>query len=111
MGKGYQVRIRRKKTANLRNRLQRMHMAGFEKGKVKPTLVREAIPNESQLSLLGVLQDGIESLFFGDFHLGVGPTRNFHNHVEDGTSFIGEKRNVMERGEDGSVLLQEDAVL
>ena len=74
-------------------------------------MVREAVPDESQLPLFDVLFDGIEWLFFRNLHFGVGPTRDFDDHVEDATIKIGKEGNVMERGEDCSSLLGVNTVV
>jgi hypothetical protein len=60
-------------------------------------VVREAVPHVAQATLLDILLDGVERLLFGNFHLGIGPARDFDDHVEDAITLIGEKRNVMER--------------
>ena len=60
------------------------------------TMVREAVPNIAQLALLDVLFDGIEGLLLGDLHLGVGPTRNLDDHVEDVLVDVGEEGDVVE---------------
>ncbi|ELU40304.1 hypothetical protein AG1IA_05667 [Rhizoctonia solani AG-1 IA] len=46
-------------------------------------MVGEAVADKTELALLNVLLDGIERLLLGDFHLGVGPTRNLDNHVQN----------------------------
>lgn len=48
------------------------------------SMVGEAVSDESELSLLCVLEDWVELLVFGDFHLCVGPSGNLYDHVEDG---------------------------
>ena len=46
-------------------------------------LVGKAIGDESQFALLHVLLDGIHLFAEVDFHLSVGPARNFDDHVEN----------------------------
>jgi len=68
------------------------------------TVVGEAVANETQTTLLDVLLDGIEWLFLGYLEFGVGPAGDFDNHVEDAIALVGKERNVVEGGDDGSVL-------
>jgi hypothetical protein len=58
------------------------------------SVVGETVPDESELALLDVLLDGVEGLFLGDLHLGVGPSRNLDDHVEDGLGLIGKEGNI-----------------
>jgi hypothetical protein len=44
------------------------------------TVVGEAVTDETELALLGVLEDGVEGLLLADLHLGVGPAGNLNNH-------------------------------
>jgi len=60
-------------------------------------VVREAVTDIAKLASLDVLFDGVEGLFLGDFHLGIGPSRNLDDHVEDAILLISVERNVMER--------------
>lgn len=87
-------------------------MANLREGAVVPnvTVVGEAVTNETQTTLLDVLFDGIERLLLGDLELGVGPTGDLDNHVEDTIALIGEERNVVEGGDDGSVLFRMDTM-
>ena len=48
------------------------------------SMVREAVSDETELALLGVLEDWVESLALADLHLCVGPSGYLDNHVEDG---------------------------
>ena len=70
----------------------------------------EAIANETQATLLDVLLDWIEWLLLGDLELCVGPTRDLDNHVEDAIALVGKKRDVVEWGDDGSILFRIDAM-
>jgi len=74
------------------------------------TVMGEAVSNETQTTFLDVLLDGVEWLLLGDLKLGVGPTRDLHNHVEDAIALVGKERDVVERGDDGSVLFRIDAM-
>ena len=56
----------------------------------------ETVPDESESTLFDILFDRIEQLLLADFHLRVGPSRNFHDHVEDAVVLISEERDVME---------------
>lgn len=68
-------------------------------------MVRETVADETQTVLFHVLLDGIEGLLLGDFHLGVGPTRDFDNHVEDAVVLISKERNIVEGRDDRAILL------
>ena len=74
-------------------------------------MVREAIADVAQLALFDVLFDGVKGLLLGDLHLGVGPTRNLDDHVEDVLVDIGEEGDVVEGRDDAAVLLDEHTVL
>ena len=74
-------------------------------------MVREAIADVAQLALFDVLFDGVKGLLLGDLHLGVGPTRNLDNHVQDALVGVGEQRNVMEGRYDSSILFDEDTMV
>ena len=58
--------------------------------------VGETVADEAQLALLCVLLDRVEIFFFGCFHLGVGPTRNLNDHVEDAVVAVCKEGDVME---------------
>jgi hypothetical protein len=64
------------------------------------TMMREAVTNVAQSIPLHILLDRIEELFLGDFHLGVGPSRDFDNHVENPIGLVDEEGDVMERRDD-----------
>jgi len=85
---------------------------GLRESTVVPdvAVVGEAVANETQATLLNVLFDGVERFVLGDLKLGVGPTRDLYNHVEDAIVLVGKERNVVEGGDDGSVLFRIDAV-
>ena len=74
-------------------------------------MVGETVTDVAQLSTLDVLFDWVEGLLLGDFHLGVGPTGNLDDHVEDAIGLVGEQRNVVPRRDDLSLLLSEHTVL
>jgi hypothetical protein len=61
------------------------------------TVVGETVPHESELSLLDVLLDGVEGFLLGDLHLGVGPSGNLDDHVQDGLGLVGEEGDVTAR--------------
>jgi len=61
------------------------------------TFVRETVSYETKFTLLGILEDRVELFFFRDFEFGVGPTRDLDDHVQDGSLFVGEEGNVVER--------------
>ena len=75
------------------------------------TVVREAVTDVTETALLDILLDGVERLLLRDFHLGVGPTGNLDDHVEDAIGLVGEQRNVVPRRDDLSLLLSEHTVL
>ena len=59
----------------------------------------EAVANEAELALLGILLDGVEKLLLGDLHLGIGPTWDLDNHVQDGLLVVGIEGDVVEGGD------------
>ena len=59
------------------------------------TMVGEAVANVTQSTFLDILLDGVKWFFFRGLHLGVGPTGNLNDHVEDTVVLVGEKRNVV----------------
>ena len=75
------------------------------------TVVGEAVADETQAALLDVLFDGVEGLLLADFHLGVGPAGDLDDHVEDAIVPVGEKRDVVEGGDDLAVSFDEDSVI
>ena len=74
------------------------------------TVVGKAVTNETQTTLLGILLDGVEQLLLGDLELGIAPTGNLNNHVEDTIALIGKERDVVEGGNDSSVFFGIDTV-
>lgn len=74
-------------------------------------MVGEAVADETQAALLGVLLDGVKGFLLGYFHLGVGPTGDLDDHVEDAIVLVGEKRDVVEGGHDSAVLLDVDSMI
>ena len=87
-------------------------LADLREGTIVPdvAVVGEAVAHVAQATLLDVLFDGVERLLLGDFHLGVGPAGNLDDHVEYAIALIGEERDVVERGDDLAILLDEDAM-
>lgn len=75
------------------------------------TVVGETVSDVSELALFNVLLDRVERLFLGDLHLGVGPSGNLDNHVEDSLGLVGKERNVVEGRNDLALLLDVDTVL
>ena len=73
-------------------------------------VVGETVANETQTTLLDVLLNGIEGIPFGDLELGVGPTGDLDNHVEDAIALIGKERDVVEGRDDSSTVFRVDAV-
>ena len=61
------------------------------------SVVGETVSDETELALLDVLLDRVERLFLGDLHLGVGPSGNLNDHVEDGLGLVGEEWDVAAR--------------
>ena len=100
-------------------------------------LVGEAVADEAELALLGVLLDGVQELVLGDlsYHclsastlqsvlaplwqqargtdllLGIGPARDLDDHVKDGLLGIGVERDVVEGRDGHTVLFDVHAVL
>ena len=74
-------------------------------------MVGEAVADETQAALLGVLFDGVKGLFLADFHLGVGPTRDLDDEVEDAIVLVGEKRDVVEGGHHLALVLDVDSMI
>jgi len=87
-------------------------LPGLREGTVVPdvAVVGETVANETQTALFYVLLDGIEWLILRDLALGVGPTGDLDDHVEDAMALVGKERNVVEGGDDGSVLFRVDAM-
>jgi len=83
-------------------------LPGLREGTVVPNVpvMGEAVANETQTALFDVLLDGVEGLILADFELGVGPTRNLNNHVQDTIVLVVKERNVVEGGKDGPVLFR-----
>lgn len=73
-------------------------------------MVGEAVSDEAQSTFFDVLFDRIKEFLFGNFHLGVGPAGNLDYHVEDTLVLIGEERDVVERRDDVSILLDVNAM-
>jgi hypothetical protein len=88
-------------------------LPSLREGTVVPevTLVGEAVSDVSKLALLDILLDGVEELLLGDLELGIGPSRNLDNHVQDGLLLVGIERNIMERRNGLAILLDVDSVL
>ena len=59
------------------------------------TMVGEAVANVTQSTLLDILFDGVEGLFFRDLQFGVGPAGNFDNHVEDAVVLVSEEGDIV----------------
>ena len=57
----------------------------------------EAVPHKAQSTSLNVLFDRVEGLLLGYLHLGVCPTRNLYDHVEDTIVLVSKERDVMPR--------------
>ena len=74
------------------------------------TMMRETVPDITQTTFLDILSDRVERLFFRNLELGIGPTRNFNDHVENPIRLISEKGNVVPGGNDRSVLLDENTM-
>ena len=73
-------------------------------------MMREAVANETQTTLFYVLFDRVEWLLLRDLELGVGPTGDLDDHVEDTIVLVGKERNVVKRGDDGSIMFGIDAM-
>lgn len=73
-------------------------------------MVGETVADETQTTFFDVLLDGIEGLIPGDFDLGIGPTGDLDNHVEDAIALISKERNVVEGGDDASTVFRVDTM-
>jgi hypothetical protein len=76
-------------------------------------VVGEAVADKPQFALFDVLLDGIVVVVLADFLLGVGPARDFDDHVEDlgGCGWArGKERDIVPRRHNDPVLLKVDAV-
>lgn len=73
-------------------------------------MVGEAVADESEFALLDILLDGVEGLLLGDLHLGVGPSGDLDDHVQDAIVEICEERDVVEGRDDVAVVLDVHAV-
>jgi len=65
------------------------------------TVVRETVANITQSTLLDILFDRVEGLFFRDLHFGVGPAGNLDDHVEDAIVLVSEEGDVVPWAEGG----------
>ena len=75
------------------------------------TVVGEAVANIAQSALLDILLDGVEGLAGGDLHLCVGPAGHLDDHIEDARVLVGEEGDVVEGGDAGAILLDENAMI
>jgi len=73
-------------------------------------MMRETVPDIAQTTFLDILSDRVERLFFRNFELGIGPTRNFNDHVENPIRLISEKGDIVPGGNDRSVLFDENTM-
>jgi hypothetical protein len=76
-------------------------------------VVGETVADEPQFALFDVLLDGIVVVVLADFLLGVGPARDFDDHVEDlgGCGGArGEEGDIVPGRHNNTVLLKVDAV-
>ena len=77
-------------------------------------MMGKAISNETQLPLFNILLNWIVILVLRNFLFGIGPARDFNNHVENlGTCcWRGSKEgDIMPWGHNDTVLLEVDAVV
>ena len=77
-------------------------------------MMRETIPDKSQFALLDILFDRIVIIVLGDLLLGIRPTGDLDNHIENLRTCCGrrsEKGDIMPRRDYNTILLKEDAVL
>jgi len=88
-------------------------LPGLGEGTVVPevTLVGEAVSDVSKLALLDVLLDGVEEFLLGDLELGIGPSRDLNNHVQNGLLLVGVEGDIVEWRDGLAILLDVDAVL
>ena len=75
------------------------------------SVVGEAVSDVSKLAALDVLLDGVEGFLFRDLHFCVGPAGDFDDHIENAMILVGEEGDVVEGGDDGTILLDEDTML
>lgn len=61
------------------------------------SMMGKAISHKTKFTLFGVLLDWIKELFFANFKLCIGPSRNFDDHVQDRLTLISKERNVVPR--------------
>lgn len=74
-------------------------------------MMGETVPDETQTTFLNILFDGVEEFLFRDFEFGIGPSRNFNDHVEDTIVLVGEERDVVPWRNDGAILFDKNAVI
>merc|ERR1712000_163459 len=88
-------------------------LPGLGEGTVVPevTLVGEAVSDVSKLALLDFLLDGVEEFLLGDLELGIGPSRDLNNHVQNGLLLVGVEGDIVEWRDGLAILLDVDAVL
>lgn len=63
-------------------------------------MMREAVSHIAQSAFFDILLNRIEGFLLGHLHFGIGPARNFDDHVEDSIALVSEERNVVERRND-----------
>ncbi len=75
------------------------------------SMVREAIPHVAEAPAFDILLDRIERLVPGGLHLSVRPSRYFDDDIQYALVLVGKERNIVKWRNDGSILLDENAVL
>jgi len=58
-------------------------------------VVGEAVANVTQPTLLDILLNWVEGLFFRDLHFGIGPAGDFDDHVEDAIVLVSEEGDIV----------------
>lgn len=75
------------------------------------SMVGEAVPHVAEASTFDILFDRVKGLLFGDLHLGVRPSRDFDDDIQDALVLVCKERDVVECRYNRSILLDENAVL
>ena len=58
-------------------------------------MMGETVANVTQSTLLDILLDGVEGLFFTDLHFSVSPAGNFDDHIEDAIVLVSEEGDIV----------------
>jgi len=75
------------------------------------SVVGEAVPHVAKTTTLDILLDRIEKLFLGNLHLRIGPSWDFHDHVQYVLAWLDKEGDVVEGRHNISIRFNEDTVI